>query len=95
MEELSEILFKFIGFAKRERKRGVYILDDKLNDDQVASLFLIGPYVIECFHWLIFWLFLVPLIRACNGLIQIIVFKSIFLVHCNWGSYLNPQPSHL
>ena len=33
MEELSEILFKFIGFSKRERKRGVYILDDKLNDD--------------------------------------------------------------
>ena len=33
MEKLSEILFKFIGFSKRERKRGVYILDDKLNDD--------------------------------------------------------------
>ena len=29
MEEFIEKNFKFIGFAKRERKRGVYILDDK------------------------------------------------------------------
>ena len=33
MDELSEILLKFIGFAKRERKKVVYILDDELYDD--------------------------------------------------------------
>ena len=32
MDELSEILVKFINFAKRDKEKGVHILDDLYDD---------------------------------------------------------------
>lgn len=57
MEELSEILLKFLDFARKEKSKEVYILSDDLFDDLVAYMFLIGPQAFEFFPWLILWCF--------------------------------------